>query len=535
MNFKEMGLAEPLLKAILEKGFEDPTPIQSAAIPLALAGKDIIGQAQTGTGKTAAFGLPMLNQLKTEDGIQGLVICPTRELAVQVAQEIASLGKNQRVQVLAVYGGQSIDIQIKALKKHPQIVVGTPGRLLDHLNRKTIKLNTLKYVVLDEADEMLDMGFLEDIESILSNCPTERQTFLFSATFPGPIYQLALKFMNNPENIAIKGPGLTVPLIEQGYYEVNPRQKVETLCRILDVEQPPVSMIFCRTKKGVDELVAALDVRGYSADALHGDMSQRERDLVTRRFRQGNIEILVATDVAARGLDINHVTHVINFDIPQDTDSYVHRIGRTGRAGRKGVALTLVEPREHKQLKFIERHINKKIKRNFLPTYEEALQKRQEALAEQLIDASKEPLSEYLEQANQILQENDSTYLVAAALKILANQGRQLETAQLADISGETVQVQLPLGRAQGVKPKELVNFLTAKTELTPRQIGDIEIHSGTTLVEIPNQYVDVVYRAIKGFQRNKKQPSGPKKPSGGPTNNPRPRSRQGRKKTTHN
>lgn len=503
MKFEEMGLKPQLLQSVAAKGFENPTPIQEAAIPLALQGKDILGQAQTGTGKTAAFGLPILSNLEQGRGLQALVMCPTRELAVQVAQEISSLGKVLRINTLAIYGGQSIEIQLKALKKQPEIIVGTPGRLIDHLNRGTIKLSPVKFVVLDEADEMLNMGFLEDMESILARCPVERQTFLFSATFPPPIHKLALGFMKDPENITIRGPELTVPLIEQRYYEVNPKLKVETLCRILDVEQPPVSLVFCRTKKGVDELVASLEVRGYAADALHGDLSQRERDLVTRRFRQGNTEILVATDVAARGLDINHVTHVINFDIPQDSDSYVHRIGRTGRAGRKGVALTLVEPREIKQLKYIERLINKKIQRNFLPTYEDAVQKRQESLASQLVSVSQENLGEYLDQANQLLEEYDSTYLIAAALKILDSQGKQLEKSDLKILEDETVQIQLPVGRAQGIKPKALVNYLTSKTGLTPRQIGDIEIYAGSTLVEVPNQYVDEVYRIIKGYGKN--------------------------------
>lgn len=516
IKFSDLGLKPQLLKAIMDKGFESPTPIQAAAIPLALQKRDIIGQAQTGTGKTAAFGIPMLNMLTPNEGLQGLVVCPTRELAVQVAQEISTFSKSLKVQTLAVYGGQSIELQIRALKKRPEIIVGTPGRLLDHLNRSTIKLNNLKFSVLDEADEMLNMGFLEDITAILTKCPVERQSFLFSATFAPPIHKLALQFMNNPETIAIKGPELTVPLIEQFYYEVNPKQKIETLCRILDVEQPPVAMVFCRTKKGVDELVAALEVRGYAADALHGDLSQRERDMVTNRFRQGNIEILVATDVAARGLDINHVTHVVNYDIPQDSDSYVHRIGRTGRAGRKGVAFTLVEPREIKQLKYIENHIKKKIKRNYLPSYEDALQKRQEQIAEQILDASKEPLGEYLDLANHLLQEHDSTYLLGAALKLIAGQGRQLETATLDNVTREVVQVQLPIGRSQGVNPKALVNYLTSKTDLAPKQIGDIQINSGTTLVEVPNQFVDSVYRVIKGYRRQQKLPAGAKPKSKG-------------------
>ncbi len=507
ITFAAMGLRQELLEAIAQKGFETPTPIQQKSIPAALAGRDIMGQAQTGTGKTAAFGLPMLQNVEPRKGVQGLVICPTRELAVQVAEEIASLGKFLGVNTLAVYGGQSIEVQIRALKKRPELVVGTPGRLLDHLRRGTLRFNDLTYVVLDEADEMLDMGFLDEIQDILTQCPPKRTTFLFSATFPAAIQDLAKSFLKDPVIIEIAPQERTELLIEQRYYEVNPRQKTEALCRVLDVERPPVALIFCRTKRGTDDLVSALEIRGYTANALHGDLSQRERDTVIGRFRQGLIEILVATDVAARGLDISLVTHVINYDIPQDPETYVHRIGRTGRAGRSGIAITLVEPRELKQLRFIQRVTGKKIDRHFLPSLADALEVQKQMMASQLIEAAQQPVSEFIDLANELLAEQDSTYLVAAALKLLSDKGKQLEEAELEPVAG-TVKVKIPRGRSQGVRPRALVDQITARLHLKPRQIGDIEIRQSTTTVEVPAEYADEVAAL---FRRDRQQYSGKK------------------------
>jgi ATP-dependent RNA helicase DeaD len=369
---------------------------------------------------------------------------------------------------------------------------------------------------------MLNMGFVDDIKDILKKCPEERQTFLFSATFPTQVKSLAQTFMKQPKEVKIKAMELTVPLIEQRYYEVNPRQKVETLCRVLDVEHPPVCIIFCRTKRGVDELVAALEVRGYAAEALHGDLSQRERDVVINRFRHAKTEILVATDVAARGLDITHVTHVFNYDIPQDPDSYVHRIGRTGRAGRQGIAITLVEPREVKQLRFIERLIKKQITRHILPSFEDAIKKRQQVLAEKLVGTLEEPLGDYLDIANELLQEYDSTKLVAAALKQFANQGRQIETSDIKGVRTSKTQVKIPVGRNAGVRPKSLVSLIADNTSLRPKQIGDIEIFQNYTLIEVPEEFVEAVTQAtlslgkgVRETSRKKTLPPGVK-PTGG-------------------
>ncbi|EXX85542.1 DEAD/DEAH box helicase, partial [Paenibacillus darwinianus] len=332
-TFAEFGLEAKVLQAITELGFEESTPIQDKAIPIALSGTDLIGQAQTGTGKTAAFGIPLINKIPvSEERIVALIMTPTRELAIQVADEIGKLARYKGVRTLPIYGGQEIGRQIRALKKRPHIIIGTPGRLLDHINRKTIKLDDVQTVVLDEADEMLDMGFMEDITSILSLVPEERQTMLFSATMPPNIQKLAQQFLRNPEHVSVIPKNITAPSIEQAYIEVHERQKFEAISRLLDMESPELAIVFGRTKRRVDELSEALQKRGYSADGLHGDLSQNQRDAVMRKFRDGSIDVLVATDVAARGLDVSGVTHVINFDLPQDPESYVHRIGRTGRA-----------------------------------------------------------------------------------------------------------------------------------------------------------------------------------------------------------
>ncbi|CFX26696.1 RNA helicase, DEAD-box type, Q motif [Syntrophomonas zehnderi OL-4] len=504
-TFNSMGLKPRLLQTIATKGFEKPTPIQILSIPSALAGRDVMGQAQTGTGKTAAFGIPMLNNMVPGGGLQGLVVCPTRELAVQVAGEINSLGRGMNLKAMAVYGGQSMELQIRALSRKPEMIVGTPGRLMDHMERGNINLAQLSFVVLDEADEMLDMGFLPDIEKILEQCPKERQTFLFSATLDEDIQILGRKFMVDPELIVVESPELTVPLTEQYYYEVSPRHKIETICRIIDVDRPSVSLIFCRTKKGVDQLAGALNHRGYAADALHGDMSQRERDSVMERFRKGHISILVATDLAARGLDIDMVTHVFNFDIPEDPDSYVHRIGRTGRAGRDGVAITMVEPRQIKQLRVIEHHIGKKICRRSLPSLKDAMASRQRLLTTRLMEASHGDLSIYQSIAGELIQQNDPHTMLAAALKLLADGEPALELAEVEIINADTAHVELPVGKMQGMHPRRLVEFLTANTSLTPRQVGDIEIQSNTTYVEVPVTKIDEVYEAFKKYESKRK------------------------------
>ncbi|CAN5535483.1 hypothetical protein BH24GEM3_BH24GEM3_09360 [soil metagenome] len=368
-SFQDLGLGPELVQTLEGLGYEEPTPIQIQAIPLLLEGRDVIGSAATGTGKTAAFALPLVQTLDTgQGGVQGLILTPTRELAVQVAEAVHRYGRHRRVTVLPVYGGQAIERQLSALRRGVHVVVGTPGRLLDHIRRGTLDLSGVRYVVLDEADEMLDMGFIEDIEAILDETPQERQSALFSATFPPRITDLAKRHLRDPQRVMVKQETLESPLVRQVAYVVPRPHKLEALGRILDIEAPTSAIIFCRTRHEVDELTEALAIRGYRPEALHGGFNQAQRDRVMGRFREGVADLLIATDVAARGLDIEHVSHVINYDIPQSPEDYVHRIGRTGRAGREGTAITLVQPREHRLLKGIERVIRQRIESGRIPT-----------------------------------------------------------------------------------------------------------------------------------------------------------------------
>lgn len=382
VKFNELNLSADLLAEIEKAGFVEASPIQEQTIPLALEGKDVIGQAQTGTGKTAAFGLPTLEKIRTEEvTIQALVIAPTRELAVQSQEELFRFGRSKGVKVRSVYGGSSIEKQIKALKSGAHIVVGTPGRLLDLIKRKALKLQDIETLILDEADEMLNMGFLEDIEAIISRVPENRQTLLFSATMPDAIKRIGVQFMKEPEHVKIAAKELTTELVDQYYIRVKEQEKFDTMTRLMDVEQPELAIVFGRTKRRVDELTRGLKIRGFRAEGIHGDLDQNKRLRVLRDFKNGNLDVLVATDVAARGLDISGVTHVYNYDIPQDPESYVHRIGRTGRAGKSGQSITFVSPNEMGYLQIIENLTKKRMKGLKPASAEEAFQaKKQVAL-----------------------------------------------------------------------------------------------------------------------------------------------------------
>ncbi|WP_170006295.1 DEAD/DEAH box helicase [Bacillus fonticola] len=420
-TFEDLQLSQQLLSSIKKMGFEEATPVQAETIPLSLAGNDVIGQAQTGTGKTVAFGIPLIEKIDPKlTGIQGLIIAPTRELAVQVTEELYKLGYHKRARVLAVFGGQEISRQIRALKKQPSIIVGTPGRLLDHIRRKTLRLSEVNTVILDEADEMLNMGFIEDIESILENVPSEHQTLLFSATMPPPIRKIAERFMKEPQIVRVKAKEMTVPKIQQSYVEVQERQKFDTLTRLLDMQSPELAIVFGRTKRRVDELSKALSIRGYIAEGIHGDLSQSRRLQVLRKGKEGTLDILVATDVAARGLDISGVTHVYNFDVPQDPESYVHRIGRTGRAGKEGAAVTFVTPRELPYLRSVEQVTKRKMDRIKAPSLRDAIEGQQQAIVEQLLETvSANGYTDFTKAAEELLEKEDAVSLVASALHIL--------------------------------------------------------------------------------------------------------------------
>ena len=514
--FGELLLDKKIVTALTDMGFEEPSPIQAAAIPVVLEGHDVIAQAQTGTGKTAAFGIPLVQSITDHRHIQALIMTPTRELAIQVAEEINKIGRTTRIKALPVYGGQPIERQIKALKNNVQIVIGTPGRLIDHINRRTIKLDHIKFLVLDEADEMLDMGFVDDMEEIMRNLPDERQTLLFSATMPRPILSLTKKYMKAPKNVAVSKEELTVPLIEQYYYET--KDKIEGLCRLLDAEVDGKLIIFCRTKKGVDDLAIALSSRGYLVEGLHGDLSQTQRDRVMKKFREGTAEVLIATDVAARGIDIDNITHVINFDIPQDPESYVHRIGRTGRAGNTGVAMTFITPREFRQLKLIERIVHTKIQRRQLPTAANVIERQREQIISKMQTVLEiNQFKDYLSIAESLLDDYSAEDVVAAALKLMQEGNKALEAtqediiaAELQNTGGRPGMVRLffNVGRAQRISVKDIISTVAIESDIPARDIGKIDIYDKFTFVEIPEDVAEKVLGAmhrntIRGYKLN--------------------------------
>ncbi len=526
-TFEELGLDEPILRAISELGYEEPTPIQARTIRRVLEGADVIAQAQTGTGKTAAFALPIIQTLdRTVAHPQALVLTPTRELAVQVAEAFQSYGKYASVSILPVYGGQPIHRQLRALERGVQIVVGTPGRVLDHIHRGTLKLGDVRSVVLDEADEMLDMGFIEDIEAILQETSPTRQTMLFSATIPAPIASLAKRYLKTPERISVEAEQMTVPQIRQVYYEVGGRDKFEVLARVIDYEAPTSAIIFCRTKSAVDDLGQRLTARAYPAETLHGDLTQIQRDRVMGRFRSTQVEILVATDVAARGLDIEHVSHVINYDIPLDPESYVHRIGRTGRAGRAGVAVTLVTPRERRLLRIIERVTNSTIQRMRLPTIADVIARRREAFKESLRETiAAGGYENYTIMVEELGEEYDPVDLAAAAFKLLLSEPEGEQEDKLAQEEfderrderrtsrGEgparrsagrfgpdrgMTRIYLDIGRDDNVRPADIVGAIANEAGVPGRAIGAIDLYERFSFVEVPENLAERVIRALK-------------------------------------
>ncbi len=504
-TFKSMGLTPPVLKALEEMGFEEPSPIQVKTIPLIMQGHDMIGQAQTGTGKTAAFGVPIIEMLDHRSKkVQALVMAPTRELAIQVSEEITKIGRHAGVKVVPIYGGQSYDRQLRALEHGAQVVIGTPGRVMDHIRRGTLKLDGVKIVVLDEADEMLDMGFIEDVEFILQNVPDERQTMLFSATVPDAISRLARKYLKSPEHVSISPERLTVPLTEQAYYEVREHEKLDGLSRILDMESAERSIIFCRTKKRVDELSEGLQARGYSAEAIHGDLNQVQRNRVLKRFKEGASEILVATDVAARGLDIDSVSHVINYDLPQDTETYVHRIGRTGRAGKTGTAITLVLSKEFRQLRQMEKILRLKLQRRSLPTQEDVAEKQRDALKNRLAEEIEHGvLPAYQEVVLQLAQSYDSVDIAAAALRLMLDKGHdQMPEGDFGETGAEAgmVRLFLNIGRMDRVSPADIVRGLAEGAHIAGGVIGLIDIYDRFTFVEMPKDAAAKVLQAMNAI-----------------------------------
>ncbi len=509
-KFDELELNPNILRAIEEMGFEEMSPIQAKAIPMILEGKDIVGQAQTGTGKTAAFGIPLMQRINPKDrSLQAIVLCPTRELAIQVAEEIRKLGLFMHgIKILPVYGGQEISKQIRSLKSGVQIIIGTPGRVMDHMRRKTVKFDGINMVVLDEADEMLNMGFREDIETILSQVPQERQTVLFSATMPAPILEIARTYQKKAEIIRVVKKELTVPKIEQYYYEVTQKNKEDVLSRLLDMYNPKLSLVFCNTKKQVDELTAALQGRGYFAEGLHGDLKQQQRDRVMNSFRNGKTDILVATDVAARGIDVDDVEAVFNYDVPQDDEYYVHRIGRTGRAGREGRAFTLVVGREAYKLRDIMRYCNTKIKAQPIPSLNDVTAVKAEKIMDKLKTIiQNDDLSKMVDLIESRVNEEEFTSLdIAAALLkiIMGDDGSKADEGKMMEDYGDTgaeagmVRLFINLGKNQRVRPGDILGAIAGETGMPGKLIGSIDMYDKYTFVEVPREYAPEVIQVMK-------------------------------------
>ena len=503
-TFDQLGLSEPTLRAIERVGYEAPTPIQSQAIPPLLAGRDVIGQAQTGTGKTAAFALPMIERLAPgQPRVQALVLVPTRELALQVAEAIHTYARDREaMHVLPVYGGQPIHRQITRLRGGVHVIVGTPGRIMDHLRRETLSLEALNMVVLDEADEMLRMGFIEDVEWILAHAPGTFQTALFTATMPKEVRRLAARYLKDPVTVAIEPQRLTVPATAQHYLNVPAPKKLEVLTRVLESEPIQAGLIFVRTKVGAAELADQLQVRGYAAEALHGDMGQAQREGVMRRLRTGDLELLVATDVAARGLDVPHISHVINYDIPCDPEVYVHRIGRTGRAGRGGMAIVLVTPREQRLLREIERFTGQRIRPMQLPTKADMAARRLALFKEQVRKTlAEEDLDLYLTVVEDLAAEGFEMAEIAAAAARLARGDRPLEVVlepePLAPAADGMVRLLIDAGRRHGVRPNDIVGAIANEAGVPGRAIGAIDIDEHITIVELPRQYQTQVLKRM--------------------------------------
>jgi ATP-dependent RNA helicase DeaD len=536
-TFADLGLSPEVLGALEALGYEEPTPIQVEAIPPLLEGRDVIGRAATGTGKTAAFSLPMVERLDPKRrAVQALVIAPTRELAVQVAEAIHSYGKPKGVTVLPVYGGQPIERQLGALRRGVDVVVGTPGRLLDHIRRGSLDLGAVDYVVLDEADEMLDMGFIEDIEAILTETPGQRQTALFSATFPPRIAELAERHMRDPLRVTVRQEVRETPLVRQLAYIVARPYKLDALARVLDVEAPTSAIIFCGRRTEVDELTEALGIRGYHPEALHGGLTQAQRDRVMSRFREGVADLLIATDVAARGLDIEHVSHVVNYDVPQSTEAYVHRIGRTGRAGREGTAITIAQPREQRMLKTIEREVGRRIEIAPVPTLADLRARRTELVRGALRDAvAADDYGGYRGAIEALVEEFDVIDLAAAALKLAADAMFPSEPEGAGDIpqweprgherfddrerrgprgarerqegtrggrrgresAADMTRLYIGIGKRRGIRPGDIVGAIAGEARIPGGAIGAIEIADQFTLVDVPESYADQVIRAL--------------------------------------
>jgi ATP-dependent RNA helicase DeaD len=538
--FDVLNLHPQLVRAVTESGYNAPTPIQSAVIPLMLAGHDVVGQAQTGTGKTAAFALPVLNNLSGDErNVQCLVLVPTRELAIQVTNAFTTYGRHSTVRALSIYGGQPYSRQIDSLKRGVQVVVGTPGRVLDLINKRALHLNAIKTIVLDEADEMLSMGFIEDIETILKETPADRQTTLFSATIPPSIRRLAERYLSDPQTVSIAREQPTVEAIEQRFHLVKAAEKLAALTRLFEIEPITSALIFVRTRAGSSELANQLVSRGYPAEVLNGDLSQDTREQVLRRFRQNHIKVLVATDVAARGLDIDDISHVINYDLPDDEEVYVHRIGRTGRAGKTGIAITLVTPSEQWRLRKIEAFMRKKITRSALPSVDDIHAHREaQLLAQMEVWLRRGRTRREREMVDQLVESGyDPLDIAAAAMKIARADEKQRPISAVSEVDAQEsaraprptgrrerlsraprtgsrresheagmIRVSLSKGRKHGLRPNDIVSSLAYHADIPGHTIGKILIQDSHSLVDVPEEFLQQVLSKTSSY-KIRKQP----------------------------
>ncbi|WP_448378575.1 DEAD/DEAH box helicase [Fervidobacterium sp.] len=507
-GFEVFGLSEETLSAIEKKGYTQPTEIQKLVLPVALGtDKDIIAQAQTGTGKTAAFAIPILERIdfKVDKSIKALIVTPTRELALQIYEEIKSLRGNRRLKVATIYGGQSIERQLKDLGKGVDIVVGTPGRLLDHIYRKTLDLSNVNYLVLDEADRMLDMGFLDDVLEIIKQTPETKRTFLFSATMPKEIVSIARKFMKDYEHISIVKEELTTENAEQLYFEVEEGDKLPLLCRIIDMNPEFYGIVFCQTKAEVDEIAKKLSDLGYNADGLHGDYSQSQRERVLDKFRKKQLNILVTTDVAARGIDIEGLTHVINYSVPRDPEYYVHRIGRTGRAGKKGLAITFVTRSDYYHFTRVKRFAKAKIVKDKIPLVEDILNRQLESVINIIRKESYVSNELFRQVAQKLIEEIGPTEAVEMLLHILLKEKIDITrygNIKVKDFSrhsenNSTVRLFVALGSSKGLDKKRLVEYISEKTGIEPKNINNVRVFETYSFIDVNEADADVIMRTL--------------------------------------
>ncbi len=515
-KFNELGLSETTLAELNKRGFEEPTEIQEKAIPVLMTSDiDIICQAQTGTGKTAAFGLPLLEKLsKNSKHVQALILVPTRELAIQVSEEINSFRGKRKFQIIPVYGGQSITDQLRRLHKGVDVVVGTPGRIFDHINRKSLSLDQVSFVILDEADEMLNMGFIDDVEDILRHTNPGRRTLLFSATMPERIVSIAKNHMREYKLIAAQKGGLTVDLTDQIYFEVSESDKFESMCRIIDMEKNFYGLIFCRTKVTVDELSNRLNDRGYESEAIHGDLSQSQRERILGKFKKRRASILVATDVAARGIDVSSLTHVINYSLPQDPEAYVHRIGRTGRAGKKGVAITFISPWEFKKLKFISNLTKTAIRREKIPSVSDIIDKKISMLQDELKEIIEvKAHQDYISTALQLIEDNDPLNVLAAMLKYaLEDELDEKKYKVIKEISKSSegrdkrkVRLFVSFGQKDEITPRKLLKLINNETKIPAGKVSGIKVMDSYSFLTVPPEEAEIIVNAFKIKKSDKK------------------------------